>query len=84
MAAVDEDGERAIIEDEDDIEVDIESDEEDDDQWDFDDEEDGRENLYDSPLDDVDEVLYFCEKMQNLEQNGNQEFHSFLMSQLGP
>ena len=65
MAEVEDDGERAIFEDEDDIAVDIDSDEEDE-PWNFDDEDSQGENLYDSPLDNVDEVLYFCDKMQNL------------------
>ena len=62
MAEVEDDGERAIFEDEDDIAVDIDSDEEDE-PWNFDDEDSQGENLYDSPLDNVDEVLYFCDKM---------------------
>ena len=54
-----------IIEDEDDIGVDIESDEDEDD-WEYGDDEedcDGDDQLYISPLDQVDEVLYFHEKL---------------------
>ena len=83
MAEVDEEGDGAIIEDEEDIDIDIDSDEEDDDGWNPDeDDNENLENLYDSPLDDMDEVLFFCEKLQHLEQNNGQEFHAFLMSQL--
>lgn len=67
MAEVEDDGERAIVEDEDDIEIDIDSDEEGDDWCPEDDEGEDRENLYDSPLDALDEVLFFCEQLQKIE-----------------
>ena len=58
MAEVEEEGEGVIIEDEDNLGIDIDSDDEDDDEWDFDDEAiGGNDQLYDSPLDDLDEVL---------------------------
>lgn len=66
MAEVEEDGERVIVEDEDDIDLDVDTDEEedDDDYWNYEHEQDEQaENLYDSPLDSMDEVLFFCEKL---------------------
>ena len=68
MAEVDEDGERVIVEDEEDIEIDIDSDEEDDDEYNYDEADDeDKENLYDSPLDNLDEVQHFWEKLQTIE-----------------
>lgn len=58
MAEVED--ECAICEDEEDDHqgIDLDS-EEDEDDWDMmDDDEDGNETLYDSPLDEVDEILY--------------------------
>ena len=57
-----------IIEDEEDIdEVGIESDE-DEDEWGYEDEEDidGDDQLYDSPLDNIDEVLHLHEQLNKL------------------
>lgn len=74
MAEVENDG--AIIEDEDYDEIDIESDEDDDD-WDGSDDEDEQNELYESPLDKVNEVLVFHEKMANL-QTAHKELYDYL------
>ena len=60
MAEVQQEAHGQIIEDEDDIGIEIESDDSEDD-WRFEDEEDvdGDDQLYDSPLDKVDEVIFF-------------------------
>lgn len=64
MAEVDEHAENAICEDEEDIEIDIDSDDEDEDDWNLEDDHDLQaENLYDSPLDNIDEVLYLGERL---------------------
>ena len=68
MAEVEQEAPGEIIEDEDDMGVDIESDEDEDD-WEFGDDEedcDGDDQLYISPLDKVDEVLHFHEKLHML------------------
>ena len=68
MAEVQLEAPGEIIEDEDDMGVDIESDEDEDD-WEFGDDEedcDGDDQLYISPLDEVDEVLHFHEKLRML------------------
>lgn len=78
MAEVEEEG--AIIEDEDYDEIDIESDD-DDEVWDGDENEDDQNDLYDSPLDAVNEVLYFHEKMANLEST-HKELYDYLCAQL--
>lgn len=61
----------AICEDEeaDDNVIDLDSDESDDD-WDLNDEEDdeGADQLYNSPLDEVDEVLFLGQQLQLLQQ----------------
>lgn len=57
MADVEEEGERIICEDEDDTNIDLDS-EEDEDEWGLDDDEvTGIDSMYDSPLDNIDEVL---------------------------
>lgn len=86
MADVEEEGEKVIVEDEEDAEiVDLDSDEEDD-EWELGDEEDpdGVDSMYDSPLDEIDEVMHLHCQLQNLQQAGGQELHAFLMQQLGP
>jgi len=40
--------------------------------------------MYDSPLDNIDEVLHFHTQLSNLQQAGGQDFHAFLMQQLAP
>lgn len=69
--ALEEEDRGAICEDEeaDDNVIDLESDESDDD-WDLNDEEDddGADQLYNSPLDAVDEVLYCGQQLQQLQQ----------------
>jgi hypothetical protein len=67
MAEVEEEGEKVIVEDEEDINIDIDSEEEDD-EWGFgDDENDGGiDTMYDSPLDNIDEVLHFHTQLSNL------------------
>ena len=83
MAEVEEEGEPIICEDEEDIQIDIDSDDEDD--WDGDSEDaDGNADMYDSPLDQIDEVLHFHNQLTNLQNAGGQELHNFLMSQLAP
>ena len=70
-----------IIEDEDDIGVDIESDEDEDD-WEIGDDEedcDGDDQLYISPLDKVDEVLHFHEKLHKLQETGGTEIFNYLV-----
>jgi len=57
MAEVEEEGEGAIIEDEEDFGVDIDSDEDDDDLWEDSEAVGGNDQLYDSPLDNIDEIL---------------------------
>lgn len=74
MAEVEEEG--AIIEDEDYDEIDIESDE-DDEEWDGSEDEDGQNDLYDSPLDELNEVVYFHEKMAGL-QTSHKELYDYL------
>jgi len=59
MAEVEEEGERLIVEDEEDTNIDISSDD-DDEGWGLDDEDvGGIDSMYDSPLDQIDEVLNF-------------------------
>lgn len=60
MAEVDDDGEQIIVEDEEDVNIDIDSDD-DDEEYEFGDDEDldGDDRMYDSPLDDIDEVIHF-------------------------
>ena len=67
MAEVQQEAPGQIIEEEDDIGIEIESDEEEDD-WEIGDEEDGEgdETLYDSPLDKVDEILHFHQQLAKL------------------
>lgn len=67
MADVEEEGEHVICEDEDDINIDIDSDE-DDDAYELGDDSDldGDDRIYDSPLDDLDEVLHFHSQLDNL------------------
>lgn len=77
MAEVDEE---AIIEDEDYDEVDIESDEDDDD-WDGDEDDEERDELYESPLDKVNEVLFFHEKMHGLETT-HKALYDYLVGQI--
>lgn len=77
MAEVENDG--AIIEDED-YDIDIESDD-DDEEWDGSEDEDGDADLYDSPLDKINEILFFHEKMGNL-QTSHKELYDYLCSQL--
>ena len=60
MADVEEEGEKLIVEDEEDTDiVDLDSDEEDD-MWEMGDDEDpdGVDTMYDSPLDNIDEVMH--------------------------
>jgi len=45
---------------------------------------DGVDNMYDSPLDDLDEVIHLHQQLNNLQQAGGQELFNFLMQQLGP
>lgn len=78
MAEVEEEG--AIIEDEDYDEIDIESDA-DDEEWDGSDDEEGENDLYDSPLDAINEVLFFHEKMANLEST-HKELYDYLCGQI--
>lgn len=59
-------GEAIICEDEEDANIDIDSDEEDEDYDYDDDDEDGDDNMYDSPLDDLDEVLHLQNQLNNL------------------
>lgn len=63
--------------------VDLDS-EDDDDIWEMGDDEDidGIDTMYDSPLDNIDEVLHLHSQLTNLQQAGGQEFHTFLMQQL--
>jgi len=75
---VEDDG--VIIEDEDYDEVDIDS-EDDDEDWDGSENEDGQDDLYASPLDGVNEILFFHEKMAGL-QTGHKELYDYLCSQL--
>lgn len=59
MAEVEDDG-GAICDDEnDDLEVDLDSDDDDESDWGESDDEDGGVELYNSPLDSVDEVIHF-------------------------
>ena len=84
MAEVEEEGERLIVEDEEDTNIDLDSDD-DDDGWGPEDEDiDGIDSMYDSPLDQIDEVLNFHQQLTNLQQAGGQELHNFLMQQLTP
>ena len=72
MAEVEQEAPGQIIEDEeDDIGIDIESDEDEDD-WELDDDEDvdGDDQLYDSPLDKVDEVIHFHQQLSKLNESG--------------
>ena len=71
MADVQQEAHGQIIEDEDDIGIEIESDDSEDD-WRFEDEEDvdGDDQLYDSPLDKVDEVIFFHQQLQKLQETG--------------
>lgn len=78
MAEVEDDG--AIIEDEEYDEVDIESDEDDDD-WDGDEDDEGQDELYESPLDKVNEVIFFHEKMAGLETT-HKQLYDYLCSQI--
>ena len=66
-ADVEDHGEAIICEDEEDANIDIDSDEEDDD-YDYDEDEDvdGDDNMYDSPLDELDEVLHLQNQLNNL------------------
>ena len=82
MAEVEEEGEHVIVEDEEDTNIDLDS-EDDEDDWGFDDEDDnGNENMYDSPLDNIDEVLHFQNQLNNLQAAGGAEMYNFLMQQL--
>lgn len=40
--------------------------------------------MYDSPLDNLDEVLHLQNQLSNLQQAGGQELFDFLMQQLSP
>lgn len=66
MAEVEEEGERLIVEDEEDTNIDLDSDEEED-IWDGSEDVDGVDNMYDSPLDQIDEVLHFHTQLNNLQ-----------------
>lgn len=74
-----------IIEDEDDIGIDIESDEDEDD-WGLEDDEDyeGDDQLYNSPLDKVDEVIHFHQQLAKLRESGGEDLFNFLMQQTTP
>ena len=61
MAEVEEHG--AIFEDEEFDDVDLDDSEED---WEGSEDEDENNNLYDSPLDQVNEIIFFHEKMSSL------------------
>ena len=73
MAEVEQEAPGQIIDDEeDDIGIEIESDE-DEDAWEFGDDEedvDGDDALYDSPLDKVDEVIHFHQQLAKLQESG--------------
>jgi hypothetical protein len=81
MAEVDE--EKGVIYDDEDYQedVDIESSSEDDEDWDGDDDEYNERDLYDSPLDNFNEIMFFHEKMANL-QNTHKELYDYLCSQI--
>ena len=82
MADVEEEGEKIICEDEEDSNI-VDIDSEDDEEWELgDDEDDGDDNKYDSPLDNIDEVMHLHNQLANLQQAGGQELHGFLMQQL--
>lgn len=67
MAEVEEEGEKVICEDEEDAIIDIDSDDEDDDDWGLDDEEEGGiDSMYDSPLDNIDEVIHLQNQLASL------------------
>ena len=85
-AEVEDHGEAVICEDEEDTIIDIDSDEDDDayEYGDDGDDIDGDDNLYDSPLDDLDEVLHLQTQLNNLQQAGGQELFNYLMQQLSP
>ena len=84
MAEVEEEGERLIVEDEEDTNIDLDS-EDDEGTWGLEDEDiDGIDSMYDSPLDQIDEVLNFHQQLTNLQQAGGQQLHDFLMQQLTP
>ena len=84
MAEVEEEGEKLIVEDEEDADI-VDLDSEDDDAWEMGDDEDpdGVDSMYDSPLDNIDEVMHLHCQLQNLQQAGGMELHNFLMQQLG-
>lgn len=68
-AEVENDGEAVIIEDEEDANIDLDSDE-DDDAYEYGDESediDGDDNMYDSPLDNLDEVVHLHNQLSNLQ-----------------
>ena len=66
MAEVEEEGEKLIVEDEEDTNIDLDSDE-DEASWDMDDEDIyGIDSIYDSPFDAIDEVLNFHQQLTNL------------------
>ena len=85
-AEVEDHGEAVICEDEEDHNIDIDSDEDDDayEYGDDGDDIDGDDNLYDSPLDNLDEVLHLQNQLNNLQQAGGQELFNYLMQQLSP
>ena len=86
MADVEEEGEKVIVEDEEDADiVDIDSGDDEDEEWELGDDEDpdGVDSMYDSPLDNIDEVMHLHCQLQNLQQAGGQELHAYLMQQLG-
>ena len=85
MAEVEEEGEHVIVEDEEDTNVNLDLDSEDDDDlWEMGDDEDpdGIDSMYDSPLDSIDEVLHLQNQLANLQQAGGLELHNYLMQQL--
>lgn len=80
--AVEVDEGNVIIEDEDDHGIDLDSEEDDDDEdWAAEDEDDHEQPLYDSPLDQVDEVLHLGQHLSQLQQV-DEEFYKFLLSQI--
>ena len=84
QAIEDPDAERNVIceDDEEHVEIDLDSDS-DDEEWDANDsdEEDNAQQLYESPLDKVDEVLYLGEHLQKL-AGQNDQFYKFLLEQI--
>lgn len=66
MADEENDAQGTMCEDEEDFGIDIDSNDEDDNEWDGDEEEDCVDILYDSPFDNVNEVLYLADSLQKL------------------